>query len=107
MLKIQGNRRFPVSRVTHKLSDIESLSSEIEKGPYGRCVYDCDNNVMDNQVLLKVDPSCPLGKKSHYLVKIYYVPSIARCSKEMQLHNSFLSLLPHKKGKKNFIELNV
>ncbi len=31
--------------------DIENLTSTLESGPYGRCVYDCDNDVMDNQVL--------------------------------------------------------
>ena len=46
---LQGVRRFPVNRVADP-PDIESLTEGLRTGPYGRCAYDCDNDVMDNQV---------------------------------------------------------
>ena len=45
-----GSFEFPVSVVT-KIRDMEDLMEQLETGPYGRCVYDCDNDVMSNQVV--------------------------------------------------------
>ena len=46
---LKGSKGFPVSRVVDVV-DIENLTEALKTGPYGRCVYDCDNDVMDNQV---------------------------------------------------------
>lgn len=35
--------------VASEIQTKESLTKALEEGPYGRCVYDCDNNVMDHQ----------------------------------------------------------
>ncbi|KAK2148480.1 hypothetical protein LSH36_495g02004 [Paralvinella palmiformis] len=47
----QGYKGFPVNVISPVL-DIESVTDVLKTGPYGRCVYDCDNDVMDNQVVL-------------------------------------------------------
>lgn len=46
----RGYWGFPVHVVTD-VKDIETLTNELRTGPYGKCAYDCDNDVCDNQVL--------------------------------------------------------
>ncbi|KAF6031448.1 hypothetical protein EB796_010243 [Bugula neritina] len=46
----RGSFHWPVSVVTNT-NDIEDLVKELKAGPYGRCVYNCDNDVMSNQVV--------------------------------------------------------
>ncbi|XP_043919522.1 uncharacterized protein LOC122795000 [Protopterus annectens] len=48
----QGNTGWPVSVVCRDTTtDIESLTEALCYGPYGRCVYNCDNDVVTNQVV--------------------------------------------------------
>ncbi|XP_069467014.1 putative oxidoreductase YteT isoform X2 [Ambystoma mexicanum] len=48
----QGQFGWPTSVVCSKgVYDIESLTEELRTGPYGRCVYECDNDVVTNQVV--------------------------------------------------------
>ena len=42
--------RWPVNVLTSDPS-AESLKIALEDGPYGRCVYECDNDVVDHQVV--------------------------------------------------------
>uniref|UniRef100_A0A8D0BPB0 Uncharacterized protein n=1 Tax=Salvator merianae TaxID=96440 RepID=A0A8D0BPB0_SALMN len=43
---------WPVSVVcSNGQKDIESLTEALRHGPYGRCVYECDNDVVSNQVV--------------------------------------------------------
>ena len=46
----QGNKGWPVSVLTSGPPDIESVTEALRTGPYGRCVYDFDNDVMSQQV---------------------------------------------------------
>ncbi|XP_077312075.1 putative oxidoreductase YteT [Lithobates pipiens] len=48
----QGHFGWPVSVVcSNGVYDIESLTEALRTGPYGRCVYECDNDVCTNQVV--------------------------------------------------------
>ncbi|XP_078679376.1 putative oxidoreductase YteT isoform X1 [Branchiostoma floridae x Branchiostoma belcheri] len=48
----QGLTDFPVSQVCpQEPVDVENLTEALRTGPYGRCVYECDNDVVSNQVV--------------------------------------------------------
>ena len=47
---IKGNTEWPVD-VLAPVITADSLADALENGPYGRCVYSCDNDVVDNQVV--------------------------------------------------------
>lgn len=47
----RGCTGWPVDVLTDT-PDIESITERLHTGPYGRCVYDCDNDVVDNQVVM-------------------------------------------------------
>ncbi len=46
----QGVTGWPNDVLTPNVNK-ENLTQALEEGPYGRCVYDCDNDVVDNQVV--------------------------------------------------------
>lgn len=48
----KGHFGWPVNVVcSNGVYDIESLTEALKTGPYGRCVYECDNDVCTNQVV--------------------------------------------------------
>ncbi len=47
---LNGNTQWPVSVLTTDLTEA-GIRRALEEGPYGRCVYHCDNDVVDHQVV--------------------------------------------------------
>ena len=45
----QGRTGWPLNIIA-EVPDIESVMEAVSNGPYGQCVYDCDNDVVDHQV---------------------------------------------------------
>lgn len=45
-----GATGWPINVVTPEPT-VESVTAALEDGPYGRCVYECDNDVVDHQVV--------------------------------------------------------
>jgi predicted dehydrogenase len=48
---LDGNTGWPASVISNDTS-AHSRAKALREGPYGRCVYHCDNNVVDHQVVI-------------------------------------------------------
>jgi len=46
-----GETHWPVSTLVDGIPDIENITEALQTGPYGRCVYEHDNDVCDHQVV--------------------------------------------------------
>ena len=46
----QGQTGWPAAVLVDGIPDIENITDALKTGPYGRCAYECDNDVGDNQV---------------------------------------------------------
>jgi predicted dehydrogenase len=46
----EGDLGWPLSVITSDLTET-GIVKALQEGPYGRCVYECDNDVVDNQVV--------------------------------------------------------
>ncbi|MFH1614083.1 MAG: Gfo/Idh/MocA family oxidoreductase [Planctomycetota bacterium] len=45
-----GNTGWPLPKVIHEFTE-DALEKALREGPWGRCVYECDNDVVDHQVV--------------------------------------------------------
>ncbi|KAL5488329.1 hypothetical protein ACEPAI_6437 [Sanghuangporus weigelae] len=46
-----GHKSWPCSVIVDGVPDIENITEALQTGPYGKCVYESDNDVVDNQVV--------------------------------------------------------
>jgi len=46
----QGERDWPLNVIVDDVTE-DNLIKALQEGPYGRCVYNCDNDVVDHQVV--------------------------------------------------------
>lgn len=46
----KGRIGWPVTPLVDGIPDIENITEALTRGPYGKCVYESDNDVCDNQV---------------------------------------------------------
>jgi hypothetical protein len=46
-----GHTGWPVMTIVDGLPDIENVTDALKNGPYGKCVYESDNDVCDHQVI--------------------------------------------------------
>ena len=71
---MQGNFAWPVEVITHDHT-VEGVAKAIKEGPYGRCVYACDNDVVDHQV---VNMEFESGATASFVMTAFTEPRIGR-----------------------------
>ncbi|XP_064598725.1 putative oxidoreductase YteT [Liolophura sinensis] len=77
----QGNTHWPVDVVVD-IPDIESVTEALRTGPYGRCVYDCDNDVVTHQVVnLQFDQGQTVS-----FTMVAFTESV--CRREVKVHGT-------------------
>ena len=87
----------------------ENIHDAIRRGPYGRCVYHCDNNVVDHQAVLmryEGDISATLTMQGHSHIE-YRTTRIegsrATLLGEFGLGGAWLEVRDHRSGKRQRI----
>ena len=51
----QGHTSWPVNTIVDGIPDIENITEALRSGPYGKCVYESDNDVCDHQVCIRTN----------------------------------------------------
>lgn len=61
----KGQLGWPAAVIVDGIPDIENVTHALRNGSYGRCVYEHDNNVCDNQVRSPPTSSTPPPAPHH------------------------------------------
>lgn len=78
----RGLRHWPVSVLVDGEVDIEGVTTAVREGPYGQCVYHCDNDVCDNQIVTMEFED----NRSASLTMIAFTQSI--CQRETKIYGT-------------------
>ncbi|KII94675.1 hypothetical protein PLICRDRAFT_97754 [Plicaturopsis crispa FD-325 SS-3] len=76
----KGNVGWPMDTIVDGIPDIENIKSALRNGPYGKCVYESDNDVCDHQV---VNLEFSNGSTASFTMVAY---TSAICMRQTRLH---------------------
>ena len=76
-LRESGRHGWPLHVVTNDFTE-EGVNAALSRGPYGRCVYSCDNDVVDNQVVnLEFDS----GRTANFMMTAFSHDDLVRTTR--------------------------
>jgi predicted dehydrogenase len=106
--QLSNYRGWPLSVISNDPSP-ENILESIRKGPYGRCVYHCDNNVVDHQVVLmqfegNISVTLTMHGHSHIEYRTTRIEgSRATLLGEFGLGGAWIEVRHHRSGKSQHI----
>ncbi|KAF8321742.1 streptomycin biosynthesis protein StrI [Clavulina sp. PMI_390] len=76
----RGSKEWPAAVIVDGLPDIENIGEALKNGPYGQCVYESPNDVVDHQVV-NIEFS---GGQTCAFTMVAYTEKI--CDRETRIH---------------------